>query len=151
MGTFIGILISYGYYGMFIAAFLAASIFPFSSEVVMAALQAAGTSPLQLLIWGTAGNFLGSMFNYGIGRLGKLEWIEKYLHVKKKDIDKAVKFMGGRGAFMGFFAFLPVIGDGITVALGLMRSNLIITSISIFLGKLIRYIILIYGMSLYIK
>lgn len=150
MDTLIHLLISYGYYGMFIAAFLAASIFPFSSEVVMAALQAAGTSPLQLLIWGTAGNFFGSMFNYGIGRLGKLEWIEKYLHVKKKEIDRAVKFMGGRGAWMGFFAFLPVIGDGITIALGLMRSNLLITCISIFIGKLLRYILLIYGVSLYI-
>lgn len=151
MGTIIDILISYGCYGMFVAAFLAASIFPFSSELVMAALQAAGTNPLHLLLWGTAGNFLGGMFNYGVGRLGKLVWIEKYLHVSKKHIDQAVNFVGGRGAMMGFFAFLPVLGDGITVALGLMRANLLITSISIFLGKFLRYVILIYGMSLFIN
>jgi membrane protein YqaA with SNARE-associated domain len=151
MDTFIDLLISYGCYGMFIAAFLAASILPFSSEVVMAGLQAAGTNSTQLLIWGTAGNVLGSMFNYGIGRLGKLEWIEKYLHVKKKEIDRAVKFMGGRGAWMGFFAFIPVVGDGITVALGLMRSNLLITTLSIFIGKLLRYIALIYGVSLFMN
>lgn|SRR5574344_236431 len=150
MGSFVSALISYGYYGMFLSAFLAASIFPFSSEAVMAALQAAGLNPIGLIIWGTAGNVAGSMFNYGIGRLGKLEWIEKYLHVKQKDLDKAVKFMGGRGAWMGFFAFLPVIGDGITVALGLMRSNIVITLISITIGKLLRYIILVYGVYLFI-
>jgi membrane protein YqaA with SNARE-associated domain len=151
MDAFVHFLISYGCYGMFVAAFLAASIFPFSSEVVMAALQTAGTSPLQLLIWGTLGNVLGSMFNYWIGRKAKLEWIEKYLHVKKKDIDRAVKFMNGRGAWMGFFAFLPVLGDGITVALGIMRANIFITTTSIFIGKLLRYIILIYGVSLFIN
>ena len=151
MDALIHFLISYGCYGMFVAAFLAASVFPFSSEVVMAALQTAGTSPIQLLIWGTLGNVLGSMFNYWIGRNAKLEWIEKYLHVKKKDLDRAVKFMNGRGAMMGFFSFLPVIGDGITVALGIMRANVLITTISIFIGKLLRYIVLIYGVSLFIN
>ncbi len=151
MDAFIHFLISYGCYGMFVAAFLAASILPFSSEVVMAALQTAGTSPIQLLIWGTLGNVLGSMFNYWIGRNAKLEWIEKYLHVKKKDLDRAVKFMNGRGAMMGFFSFIPVIGDGITVALGIMRANVLITTISIFIGKLLRYIVLIYGVSLFIN
>ena len=151
MDAFIHFLISYGCYGMFVAAFLAASILPFSSEVVMAALQTAGTSPIQLLIWGTLGNVLGSMFNYWIGRNAKLEWIEKYLHVKKKDLDRAVKFMNGRGAMMGFFSFIPVIGDGITVALGIMRANVLITTISIFIGKLLRYIVLIYGVSFFIN
>ena len=76
-------LVSYGYMGMLIAAFLAASILPFSSEAVMVGLQAAGLDPVALIAYGTIGNVLGSMFNYTIGRLGKMEWIEKYLHVKK--------------------------------------------------------------------
>ena len=88
-------LVSYGYMGMLIAAFLAASIQPFSSEAVMVGLQAAGLDPVALIAYGTIGNVLGSMFNYTIGRLGKMEWIEKYLHVKKEDLDKAHKFMDG--------------------------------------------------------
>ena len=39
--------------------------------------------------------------------MGKMEWIEKYLHVKKESLDKAQNFMADRGAWMGFFAFLP--------------------------------------------
>ena len=50
------ILIEYGYWGMFIAAFIAGSVFPFSSEAVMAGLQVAGLNPIQLLIWGTIGS-----------------------------------------------------------------------------------------------
>ena len=135
---------SWGYWGMLVAAFLAGSFFPFSSEVVMSGLQAAGLEPIQLVLYGSIGNVLGSMFNYGVGRMGKLEWIEKYLHVKKESLDKATRFMGGHGAWMGFFAFVPILGSAITICLGLMRSNIPISITSITLGKLIRYVILAY-------
>ena len=141
-------LVSYGYMGMLIAAFLAASILPFSSEAVMVGLQAAGLDPVALIAYGTIGNVLGSMFNYTIGRLGKMEWIEKYLHVKKEDLDKAHKFMAGKGAWMGLLSVIHVIGDVITVALGLMRANVVIVVISVTISKLARYMLLVYGASL---
>ena len=143
-------LISYGYWGMLIAAFVAGSFFPFSSEAVMVGLMAAGLDPIGLIVYGTIGNVLGSCFNYGVGRMGRLEWIEKYLHVKKESIDKATRFMGGRGAWMGFFAFLPILGSGIAIALGLMRANIVISLVSISIGKLLRYVLLIYGASIFI-
>lgn len=148
MDAFIDLLTSYGYTGMLLAAFLAGSFFPFSSELVMAGLMATGLDPWQLMIYGTIGNVLGSIFNYCVGRMGKLEWIEKYLHVKKADIDKAEHFMKGRGAWMGFFAFLPVLGSAITIALGFMRANVVITFVSITLGKILRYLIVIFGTGL---
>lgn len=144
------ILINYGYWGMLVAAFLAGSFFPFSSEAVMLGLLAAGLKTEPLIIYGTIGNVLGSIFNYGVGRLGKLEWIERYLHVKKKDLDRAQRFMAGHGAWMGFFAFLPIIGSAITICLGLMRANIVITVTSITIGKLLRYIVLMAGVSLVI-
>jgi len=112
--------------------------------------MAAGLDPIGLIVYGTIGNVLGSCFNYGVGRMGRLEWIEKYLHVKKESIDKATRFMGGRGAWMGFFAFLPILGSGITIALGLMRANIVISLVSISIGKLLRYVLLIYGASIFI-
>ena len=129
---------------MLVAAFLAGSFFPFSSEAVFAALFAAGLQPVELTIYATIGNVAGGMFNYGVGRLGRLDWIEKYLHVKKERLDKATRFMGGHGAWMGFFAFVPILGSAITICLGLMRSNIPISITSITLGKLIRYVILAY-------
>lgn len=136
--------------GMLLAAFLAGSFFPFSSEAVMVALMATGLDPWQLMIYGTIGNVLGSAFNYGVGRMGKTEWFEKYLHVKPQDLDRAKRFMRGHGAWMGFFAFLPLLGSAITILLGLMRSNVVITFIAITLGKFFRYIILIYGAGLFL-
>ena len=150
MATIMEFLLSYGYMGMLVAAFLAASILPFSSEAVMVGLQAAGLDPIFLIVYGTIGNVLGSMFNYTIGRLGKMDWIEKYLHVKKEDLDKAHRFMAGRGAWMGLLSVIPVVGDVITVALGLMRANVVIVVISVTISKLLRYVLLVYGASFFI-
>ncbi len=148
MAALTDFLMNYGYWGMLLAAFLAGSFFPFSSEAVMLGLLAAGLHPVPLVVYGTIGNVLGSMFNYVIGRMGKLEWMERYLHVKRESLEKAERFMGGRGAWMGFFAFLPIIGSGITIALGLMRANILITLTSITVGKLLRYVVLVGGVSI---
>jgi membrane protein YqaA with SNARE-associated domain len=148
MDALIPLLTEYGYVGLLVAAFIAGSVFPFSSEAIMVAMLAAGMDPWGLITYGTIGNVLGSLFNYSVGRLGKLEWIERYLHVKKEALEKAQRFMAGRGAWMGFFTFLPVLGSAIAIALGLMRANFIITTISITLGKLLRYVLLIYGADL---
>ena len=133
---------------MLISAFIAGSFLPFSSEAVMTGLVAAGLEPLPLLIYATIGNWAGSMFNYYVGHLGKMEWIERYLHVKPEKLEKAQQFMGKRGAWMGFVSFLPVIGTAICISLGLMRANPLITSVSVFLGKILRYVLIADGAAL---
>lgn len=147
MDAVIDFLIQYGYWGMFVAAFIAGSVFPFSSEAVMAGLQLAGLSPMGLLIWGTLGNVAGSMFNYGIGRLGRMEWIETYLHVKREKVEQTQRWMENRGAWMGVLCFLPILGSVIAVTMGFMRANPLISLISIFIGKLLRYAVLVYAVS----
>lgn len=148
MDAIIDFLMNWGYWGMLVAAFLAGSFFPFSSEAIMLGLIAAGLSPWKLVVFASVGNVAGSMFNYGIGRLGHIDWIEKYLHVKRSSIEHAERFMSGHGAWMGLFAFLPVLGSAITIALGLMRANLFISLLSITIGKVLRYILLVSGVSL---
>lgn len=150
MDALYDILMQYGYWGMFLSAFIAGSFFPFSSEAIMAGLSAAGLEMQPLIIYGTAGNVLGGMFNYCVGRMGRPEWIEKYLHVKQESLDKAERFMAGRGAWMGFFAFLPVIGSAITILLGLMRANVLISFVSITIGKFLRYLLWLYGVNMII-
>ncbi len=117
----------------------------------MLGLFAAGLKAEPLIIYGTIGNVLGSMFNYSVGRIGRTEWIERYLHVKKKDLDKAKRFMAGHGAWIGFFAFLPIIGSAITICLGIMRANIAISTISITVGKLLRYIALMLSVGLIVS
>ncbi|HIW52915.1 MAG TPA: VTT domain-containing protein [Candidatus Alistipes excrementipullorum] len=145
MEQVIDFFIEWGYVGIFLSAFLAGSVLPFSSELVLVALVQAGLSPVWGVVWATAGNTLGGMTCYGIGRLGKTEWIERYLRISREHIDKATRFLAGKGALMAFFVALPYIGDAIAVVLGLMRSNVWVTTLSMFLGKLLRYVALLYA------
>ena len=137
------VLEGYGYWGMTIAAFLAGSIFPFSSEAVMVSLQLAGLEPWPLFLSASVGNVAGSMFNYYVGTLGRLEWIERYLHIKRDKVLRAQAWMENRGVWMGTLCFLPVIGSALSVAMGYMRANPYKSFIAISIGKTARYAVLI--------
>lgn len=141
--TLIQLLIDWGYIGLFISALLAGSIIPFSSELVMIALVKVGLSPVLCVIAATLGNMVGGMTCYYMGRLGKVDWIEKYFKVKKEKVEKMQQFLQGKGALMAFFAFLPFVGEVIAIALGFMRSNIWLTTTSMFTGKLIRYVLML--------
>lgn len=139
--------IEYGYIGLFLASFLAATILPFGSEFVFAGLIALGMDAWICVAIATVGNWLGGMTNYYLGRLGKIEWIEKYLKVSKERIDKMQQWLEKKGAVMAFFSFLPAVGDIIALALGYMRANVYIVNICMFLGKFIRYVLIMYGIN----
>ena len=141
--------VEYGYIGLFLASFLAATILPFGSEFVFVTLIAFRLDPWLCTIIASVGNWLGGMTNYYLGRLGKTEWIEKYLKVKKEKIEKIQQWLHGKGAVMAFFSFLPAVGDIIALALGYMRANVYIVNICMFLGKFIRYVMLMYGVQLF--
>lgn len=143
MEAIMDILEGYGYWGMTIAAFLAGSVFPFSSEAVMVSLQLAGLEPWPLFLSASVGNVAGSMFNYYVGTLGRLEWIEKYLHLRREKVLRAQAWMENRGVWMGTLCFLPIIGSALSVALGYMRANPYKSFIAISIGKTIRYAVLI--------
>ena len=146
MDTLIQGFIDWGYVGMFLSALLAGSIIPFSSELVIVALVQVGLNPLLCLLSATVGNVAGGMTCYWMGHLGRLDWIERYCHVKRTQVERMQRFVQGRGALMGFFAFLPFVGGALAVALGFMRSNLWLTMLSMAVGKLLRYAVLLWAM-----
>lgn len=145
--TLIQLLIDWGYVGLFISALLAGSIIPFSSELVLVALVNVGLSPAVCVLSAALGNTVGGMTCYYMGRLGRIDWIEKYFKVKKEKIDRMQHFLQGKGALMAFFAFLPFVGEAIAIALGFMRSNLILTTVSMFIGKLLRYMAMLWALQ----
>jgi len=133
-----------GYLGLFIGAFLAATVVPFSSEVVFTALVYSGMNAWNAVFVATAGNWLGGLTCYYIGHLGKIEWIEKYLKIKREKLDKFMNKFHRYGDWFAFFSFLPGIGDVIAVASGFFRCRFWIVALSMLLGKFVRYIIWMY-------
>ena len=126
---------------MFIAAFLAGSFIPFSSEAVMVTLIAAGGDPWGLFIWASLGNILGGMFNYGVGRMGDENWIYKLLKLPPKKLNKGIQQVKRYGVWAGLLSWIPILGSVITVAMGYLRLNPVYSAISMAVGKAIRYYI----------
>lgn len=126
--------------GLFLASFLAATVVPFSSEALLSFLIAGGTDPYAAVLVATAGNWLGGMSSYGLGYLGKWEWIEKYLRVKPESIEKWHSRLYKKGAILAFLSWLPAVGDIFAVGLGLLRANVFITAAAMLAGKFARYV-----------
>ena len=148
MDAFISLLAENGGVGMFCAAFLAGSFFPFSSEAVMLALLAAGANPTELLLWGTAGNTLGSLFNYGVGSLGREEWIERWTKVPPEKLERGKRWVRHYGVWAVLLEWLPIIGSVITVAMGFLRVKMFYAMVNVAIGKFVRYWLLLQAYEL---
>lgn len=133
-----------GYFALFLASFAAATVIPLSSEVFLIAMLAAGFNPILTLVCATVGNWMGGLSSYWLGRLGKLDWIEKYFRVKKEKIEKARNKILGKEGWIALFTWLPGIGDPIAIALGLMRANFLNTAFWMLIGKGARYAVWTY-------
>ena len=136
-----GALFDYSLWGLFFASFLAATVVPFSSEVVLTAVLANGTDVMWAVIVASVGNWAGGMTSFALGYLGKWEWIEKYLRVKRETIEKWHNRLYKGGAFFAFLTWLPGVGDIFAIGLGVLRANVWVISITMFAGKLVRYIV----------
>ena len=138
--------VDWGYVGLFLSALVAGSILPFSSEAVLAVLVGMGADPVICLVSASVGNTLGGLLCYWLGYLGDMSSIERWLKIDGSKIAKVEGFVRRRGAWMGVFGVLPWVGEVIIVLLGLMRSNVWITTASMFVGKFVRYLLLLLAM-----
>jgi len=134
-------LFDYSLWGLFLASFLAATVVPFSSEVVLTAVLANGTDIYSAVIVASLGNWAGGMTSFALGYMGKWEWIEKYLRVKQETIEKWHNRLYNKGAFFAFLTWLPGVGDIFAIGLGVLRSNILIVAITMLAGKFLRYVV----------
>ena len=104
-------LLDLGYIGLFIGTFIAATVVPFSSDFLIIGILIAGGDPLVSWICATAGNWLGGLTSYWIGRIGKWEWIEKWFHVKEETLLKQKSKIDKYGSLLAFLTWLPFVGD----------------------------------------
>lgn len=134
------ILAEYGYWGLFLASFLAATILPFSSEVILGVLLTHDFSPYVTVFAATTGNVLGSVVNYGLGILGSRILFKKFFKISNPEIKKAENRFKKYGVFSLLFAWVPIIGDPLTVAAGILRINFMVFLFLVSIGKFLRYV-----------
>ena len=132
-------LLGLGLIGLFIGCFLAATVIPFSAEILLVGAMVAGCDPVTTFCVATLGNSLGSLTSYAMGYLGKWEWIEKWLHVSREKLEKQKTKIDKYGPLLAFLCWLPFIGDVFAIGLGFYRLNFIKCVIFIFMGKAARF------------
>jgi len=129
-----------GYTGLFISAFLAATIVPFSSEAVLGALSIAGGWDLfGLWLVASIGNTLGAVVNWALGRWLLHYQEHKWFPFKQGDLEKADKWFQRYGVWSLLLSWVPLIGDPITFAAGFLRVRFGIFIILVGFAKSARY------------
>ncbi|GAA4880657.1 YqaA family protein [Ferrimonas pelagia] len=131
---------SFSLWGLFSAAFIAATLAPGGSEAILAYLVSQGEiALLTLLLVATIGNTLGSMTSYLIGRV---------VHRKKTPQDlvsgkesRVLGWMEKYGIWSLLLAWLPIVGDAIPLLAGWFRFPVFFSTVLIFIGKFIRYLV----------
>lgn len=138
--TALEILQQWGPLGLFIGSFVASTVVPFSTDVVLVGVLLAGSPPWLCFAAATTGNFLGGLTTYGLGRLGKWEWIERLTGVTYERLSKQKALMDKWGVWLALCAWLPIVGDLISVGLGFYKTPFVKTACFLLLGKALRFL-----------
>ena len=136
------------YLSLFIISFLAATILPFSSELTLAGLMATSSyDNLLLLIVASLGNILGSVVNWILGFYSRNLSKKKWFPFKDEQIEKSSRWFNKFGRWSLLFAWVPIIGDPLTLAAGLLRVRFVEFLILVTIGKVSRYVVIFYLLS----
>ena len=131
------------YLGLFISAFLAATLVPAYSEILFASLIAGGYDPLALWLWASSGNTLGSAVNWALGRYLLHFQDRGWFPFKAGNLDRAQTWFQKFGVWSLRFAWLPIGGDALTFIAGVMRVRFVVFIVLTAIGKSARYAVLL--------
>lgn len=128
--------------GLFAAAFGAATILPFQSEVVFVALQLAGSASVAwLVIVASVGNTLGAVVNYVMGRGIERFRTRRWFPVNAAQLARAQRWYARWGVWTLLMSWAPL-GDAFTVIAGVMRTPAWLFLVLVTIAKTGRYIVL---------
>ena len=136
------------YLSLFAISFLAATILPLSSELTLAGLIATSNyDNLLLLMVASFGNVLGSVVNWSLGFYSRNLATKKWFPFKETQIERSSKWFDKFGKLSLLLAWVPIIGDPLTLVAGLLRVRFLDFIILVAIGKVSRYLIVFYLMG----
>ena len=136
------------YGGLFLTAFVAATLFPAQSELLLAGLTASGSYDVWLLLLvATVGNVLGSALNWALGRYLMHFQDRRWFPVTPRQVEKATGWFQRFGVWSLLFAWLPIVGDPLTLVAGILRVDLRLFLLLVTVGKAGRYAVLVVGVA----
>ena len=129
----------WGYLGLFLGSFMAATVVPFSSDFLIIGSLAAGASPLLAFIFATLGNWLGGLTSYYVGHLGKWSWIERWFGVKEESLERQRGRIERYGSVIALLTWAPFIGELFARGLGFYKINFYKSALFMLIGKALRF------------
>lgn len=132
------------YASLFFTALIAATFFPLSSEALLVSLLHQGYSPLLLGLTATLGNTLGSCINWYLGRQCLHFQHKKWFPVSPAQLQRAQQQFQRYGIYSLLFAWLPIVGDPLTLLAGVMRVQFPLFVALVAAGKALRYTLVIW-------
>lgn len=133
-------LINLGYWGLFLGAFLAGTILPFSSDVLLNGSLAVGANPWWALLLVTTGNWIGLASTYGLGWLGRWEWIERWTRVSREQLLQQKEKIDKYGVWIALVTWIPVFGIIGLLALGFYKVKPRLTLFLLFFACISRFL-----------
>ena len=142
------ILISY--FKLFLISFLAATILPFSSEIVLTTMYLSNSFETYfLLIFASIGNILGSITNWYLGKKITIFQDRKWFPVSPDQLDRSQKYFQKYGLWSLLLAWVPIIGDPLTLLAGVLKVRFSLFLILVSISKISRYLFILYVASLF--
>ncbi len=136
------------YGGLFLAAFLAATILPMQSEAALAGLVLAGHQPATLLLLAASlGNILGSVTNWFLGRFIAHFAGRQWFPASPAALARAAGHYARWGRWSLLLSWVPVIGDPLTVIAGMLREPLWPFVLLVGIAKVGRYLVLVWAVG----
>jgi membrane protein YqaA with SNARE-associated domain len=129
---------------LFSSSFLAATILPFYSEVILFALIRQGEPALILVAIASVGNTLGAVVNWYLGRYLLHYQDRRWFYFKKDQVAKMQYWFQRYGIWSLLFAWLPLGGDALTFIAGIMKVRIGPFLLLVGVGKSLRYIAVVY-------
>jgi len=131
---------SEGYAALFLSAFLAASILPFSSEALLGGMMVSDRfDQVWLLVVASTGNTLGAVVNWALGRFFIHFRDHRWFPVKATELERATNGFNRYGSWSLLFAWVPVVGDPLTLVAGILQVPLVTFLVLVAIGKTARY------------
>lgn len=130
------------YAGLFIAAFVAATLLPAQSEAVLVGLLEARYVPWLLVTVASVGNVLGSLVNWYLGRGIDRYSDRPWFPVKPPALARATHWYRRYGRWSLLLSWLPIVGDPLTLVAGVMRERLGVFVTLVAIAKTGRYVAL---------
>ncbi len=134
-------LLENGYPALFLLSFLASTLLPLGSEWLLAVLLINGFDLSMVVTVATLGNSCGAMTTYAIGLWGGPFLVQRVLRISYESQQRAERYFGRYGSWTLLFSWVPLLGDPLCLAGGVLRIGFWRFLVLVSVGKLIRYLV----------